>query len=214
MQVIKRIVIALVILCAVIGIGSFIFAAQYAKTRPVEYAALIHKYADENGLDPNLVVAMIKVESDFDPEAVSPMDARGLMQILPETAQWIADEFEEPYNEENLFDPEQNIRYGTYYLKYLIEHFGNQDVAIAAYNGGMGNVRNWLDDDTISHEGERLEDIPIDETREYVVKVNTNMEMYDRLYNGNHPETDTESPSLEAIARHYRYLFQWFFTVQ
>lgn len=213
MQTLKRIIAGILIFIAILGIGSFIFAAQYAKTRPVQYASLIHKYADERGLDPNLVVAIIKVESDFDPNAVSPMDARGLMQILPETAQWIAEELEEDYVEDDLFDPEMNISYGTYYLKYLIDHFKNQDIAIAAYNGGMGNVGTWLDDETITHEGEGLEDIPIDETREYVVKVNTNMEMYQRLYDGKLPETDTESPSLDAIARHYKYLFEWFFIV-
>ena len=215
MQIVKKIGVWMAVLVAVLGIASLIFAAQYAKTRPVHHASLIHRYADENRLDPNLVIAVIKTESDFQVDAVSPMDARGLMQILPDTAEWIAKELEEEksYQVEDLFEPETNIRYGTFYLRYLIDHFKNLDLAIAAYNGGMGNVTQWIDEDTITGEGENLHQIPIDETREYVQKVHTNWEMYERLYGDQLPEQDETGPSLHAIAQNYKYLFEWFFTV-
>lgn len=216
MHIAKRIGIWLAVIIGVLGIASLLFAAQYAKTRPVQYASLIHRYADEYRLDPNLVIAVIKTESDFHIDAVSPMDARGLMQILPETAEWIAKELDEQdsYQLEDLFEPDTNVRYGTFYLRYLIDHFKNQDLAIAAYNGGMGNVTNWIDEDTITREGGNLEQIPIDETRDYVHKVNTNREMYERLYGNQLPEEDEESPSYHAIAENYKFLFEWFFTVR
>ncbi len=213
MQILKRIAVWAAILIGVLGLASLLFAAQYARTRPVQYAKYIHQYADEYRIDPMLVIAVIKVESNFEKDAVSPMDARGLMQVLPKTAAWIAGELDEKYSQEKLFDPETNIRYGTFYLRYLIDHFNNEDLAIAAYNGGMGNVSDWIEEDTISKEGEKLHNIPIDETREYVVKVKTNKEIYTKLYGETLPEDDTDAPSVKAIAQNYRFLFEWFFTV-
>lgn len=214
MQIIKKISGWAAVLIAVLGIAALLFAAQYARTRPVQYAEYIHKYAKEYHMDPLLIIAVIKVESDFQPEAVSSMDARGLMQVLPKTGAWIADEIDEPFEQKKLFDPETNIRYGTYYLRYLIDHFNNEDVAIAAYNGGMGNVTEWIDDDTITKEGEKMESIPIDETRNYVTKVKTNKEIYRKLYGDQLPTTDTEAPSVQAIAQNFRFLFGWFFSVR
>lgn len=215
MTILKRIGIWLAVFVGVLGIASLIFAAQYARSRPVHHASLVHRYADEYRLDPNLVIAIIKTESDFRPDAVSPMDARGLMQILPETAVWISGELEdEDYELSDLFEPETNIRYGTFYLRYLIDHFRNEDLAIAAYNGGMGNVTKWIREDTVTAEGENLDRIPIDETREYVQKVHTNREMYERLYGDQLPLEDEEGPTYDAIAKNYKFLFEWFFTVQ
>lgn len=214
MQILKRIGIWGIVLIAVLGIASLLFASQYAKTRPVQYSEYIHKYGEEYHVDPLLIIAVIKVESNFNPDALSPMDARGLMQVLPKTGAWIANEFDETFSQEMLYDPETNIRYGTFYLRYLMDHFNNEDVAIAAYNGGMGNVAEWIDEDTISKEGGDLHNIPIDETRDYVTKVKTNKEIYRKLYGDQLPESDTESPTIEAIAQNYRFLFEWFFTVQ
>ena len=86
MHILKKIGIWFAVLVAILGIASVLFAAQYAKTRPVRYADYIHEYADRYNVDPLLVIAVIKVESDFVPDAVSHMDARGLMQVLPRTA--------------------------------------------------------------------------------------------------------------------------------
>jgi soluble lytic murein transglycosylase len=216
MHIIKRIGAWLAVLISVLGIASLVFAWQYAQTRPVYHASLIHQYADTYRLDPNLVIAVIKTESDFHTDAVSPMDARGLMQILPDTAEWIARELDEEdsYQIEDLFEPDTNIRYGTFYLRYLLDHFRNTDLAIAAYNGGMGNVTQWIDEDTITNEGENMHSIPIDETRDYVQKVNTNREMYERLYGNQLPEEDGKKPTFHAVAENYKFLFDWFFTAR
>ena len=138
-------------------------------TYPVAYSEYIYKYANKNDLDPYLVMAVIKVESNFVPEAHSGY-AGGLMQLTEETAQWNADDMGITYFD--YMDPETNIMLGCHYLKHLIDTYGNIDTALAAYNGGMGNVASWLSDSRYSSDGKTLNDIPFPETKNYVVKVN------------------------------------------
>lgn len=138
-------------------------------TYPVAYSELIYKYADENELDPYLVMAVIKVESNFVPEAHSGY-AGGLMQLTEETAQWNADELGITYYD--YMDPETNIMLGCHYLRHLLDVYEVTDTALAAYNGGMGNVSSWLSDPRYSDDGITLKDIPFPETKNYVVRVN------------------------------------------
>ena len=138
-------------------------------TYPVAYSEYIYKYANKNDLDPYLVMAVIKVESNFVPEAHSGY-AGGLMQLTEETAQWNADDMGITYFD--YMDPETNIMLGCHYLKHLIDTYDNIDTALAAYNGGMGNVASWLADSRYSSDGKTLNDIPFPETKNYVVKVN------------------------------------------
>ena len=138
-------------------------------TYPVAYNEYIYKYANKNDLDPYLVMAVIKVESNFVPEAHSGY-AGGLMQLTEETAQWNADDMGITYFD--YMDPETNIMLGCHYLKHLIDTYDNIDTALAAYNGGMGNVASWLSDSRYSSDGKTLNDIPFPETKNYVVKVN------------------------------------------
>ncbi|MDY3031112.1 MAG: lytic transglycosylase domain-containing protein [Clostridia bacterium] len=138
-------------------------------TYPVAYSEYIYKYANKNDLDPYLVMAVIKVESNFVPEAHSGY-AGGLMQLTEETAQWNADDMGITYFD--YMDPETNIMLGCHYLKHLIDTYDNIDTALAAYNGGMGNVASWLSDSRYSSDGKTLNDIPFPETKNYVVKVN------------------------------------------
>lgn len=146
---------------------------------PVAYSEYIVKYAAKNKLDPYLVMAVIKVESNFVPEAKSAY-AGGLMQLTEETAQWNAKKMGlESYD---YMDPETNIKIGCHYLRHLIDEYDNVDTALAAYNGGMGNVSKWLSDSRYSDDGETLKYIPFPETRNYVVKVNNNWENYKKLY--------------------------------
>ena len=106
-----------------------------------------------------MIAAIIKVESDFDTNAVSPMNAKGLMQIVPDTGKWISERLEEEYHDDKLHDPDYNIHLGAYYYEYLYEHFGDVEIALAAYNGGMGNVEEWLKDPNISYHGDKLDNI-------------------------------------------------------
>ena len=120
------------------------------------------------GVSPAMVLAVIRTESDFHPNAYSAAGAVGLMQILPETFLYLREEkLNEKLSEQDLWEPEVNIRYGTYYLSYLFSRFGNWQVALAAYNAGEGRVEKWLKDSALS-DGVHLLDIPYPETKQYV----------------------------------------------
>ena len=148
----------------------------------LHYEALIERYSAENDLDPFLVMGLIQAESSFRADAISPVGAAGLMQIMPSTAEWLAELMEISYTEADLFNPAYNIRMGTFYLRRLINYFGYVDTALAAYNAGMGNVRGWLEQVQYSYDGETLHTIPFAETRAYVPRVNRYMEIFRELY--------------------------------
>lgn len=146
---------------------------------PVAYSEYIMKYSKQNHLDACLVMAVIKSESNFVPEAQSDY-AYGLMQLTEETADWNAAKMGlENYD---WHEPETNIRIGCYYLKSLIDKYGSTDTALAAYNAGGGNVDSWLKKQKYSDDGKTLKYIPFPETRHYVRKVNENWENYKKLY--------------------------------
>lgn len=142
---------------------------------PVAYSDYICKYASQNKLDPYLVMAVIKTESNFVPDAHSGY-AGGLMQLTEETAQWTANDMGIEIHD--FMDPETNIKLGCYYLKHLIDIYGVTNTALAAYNGGMGNVYSWLDNPEYSDDGKILKYIPFTETRNYVTRVNEAWEYY------------------------------------
>ncbi|KXG78856.1 Soluble lytic murein transglycosylase [Fervidicola ferrireducens] len=149
---------------------------------PLKYGEYILRYADEYGVDPYLVAAVIKVESNFSPEAVSPKGAMGLMQIMPDTARWAAEQMGiENLKAEEIFNPEVNIRIGTWYLAGLIEEFKDTDLALAAYNGGRGNVREWIKSG-IFDKKKNPNFIPFEETRRFVQKVKKAYFWYRKLY--------------------------------
>jgi soluble lytic murein transglycosylase len=129
-------------------------------------------------------MAIIKVESKFDVKAQSAKGARGLMQVLPETGQWVAQELNyRDFDADLLFEPRDNINIGTWYLKYLIKQFnGNIIAAIAAYNGGETNVKKWINKGIWSGSFNDLKDIPFKETRNYVYKVIMDYKTYRDLY--------------------------------
>jgi len=152
---------------------------------PIHYKEEIFRYAEENSLDPYLVVSIIRVESKFDKEAISPKGALGLMQVYPKTAEWVAPKVGiNDYRNEMLFDPEINIKIGCWYLGYLLNYFKGKDikVVLAAYNAGIGNVERWLKDERYSVNGKDLKEIPFDETKEYVEKVLKYYEIYKNIY--------------------------------
>ena len=130
-------------------------------TKEVPYGAIIYREARRRGLPPELVAAVVRSESDFRPRLVSNKSAKGLMQIIPETGRILGCD--------NPFDPGANIAAGTKYLRYLLDRFGDQRLALAAYNAGEGNI-------------ERFGGIPpFDETRGYVQRVGRHTEEYRQL---------------------------------
>lgn len=158
---------------------------------PFPYRTTVENYSARWQVDKFLTIAVMKVESNFSEAAHSQSGAVGLMQIMPETAAWIAYQLEETPEEiacdiKNLREPETNIRYGTWYLAELEDEFNGNDVlALAAYNAGRGNVREWM---TKNHWDENFSDvdkIPYAETRDYVKRVLHCREKYAKLYSTN-----------------------------
>jgi soluble lytic murein transglycosylase len=151
---------------------------------PLAYWELIRKIAKERNLDPYLVVALIRQESLFDPKALSPASAFGLMQLLPSTAARAAAQLGLPRSRpEKLFEPDLNLALGTHYLKELLQRYSNDAVkAIAAYNAGENAVARWEKQLPAEDEEEFIERIPYGETRLYVKLVLRNHRIYQRLY--------------------------------
>jgi soluble lytic murein transglycosylase len=151
---------------------------------PYRYRDVIEENAGKYDVDPMLVAAVIHVESKYNPDAVSRRGALGLMQIMPETARWIASQIGiENITDDMILQPEINIQLGTWYLANLSKEFsGRLDVVVAAYNGGRGQVARWLNEGTWSGRYEDRHNIPFPETRHFVQKVRTAYNRYSRLY--------------------------------
>ncbi|WP_425061384.1 Soluble lytic murein transglycosylase [Sporomusa carbonis] len=151
---------------------------------PFLYQEAVYTYALEYDLNPFLVAGVIRTESKFIASALSPKGALGLMQIMPETGRWIAEQLEQKdFMIADLTDPDVNIRFGTWYLASLKKEFaGNEVLYLAAYNGGRGNVKQWMQRYGWSTDFDDIEQIPFKETREYVEKVLYNKKRYQELY--------------------------------
>ena len=153
------------------------------KIYPIEYQEYVEQYADEYGIDRYLVYSVIKVESNFDPHAISNARARGLMQLMDKTAEECNQKGNFGYTiPADLYNPQKNIQLGCFYFSSLMDSYGDMELAITAYNGGTGNVNKWLDDKELSDGNGGLSDIPYTETKEYVKKVVKTYEIYNKLY--------------------------------
>lgn len=172
-----------VILVVVAAIGILFLPWFWRMLYPLPYRDTIFANAQEAGIDPYLVMAVIRVESKFRPQAQSIRGAKGLMQLMPETARWVKGQMEEDFEEKLLFEVHYNTRIGCWYLASLIKGFdGKLHLALAAYNGGPSNVKQWLKDGTWSGEREDLSEIPFGETREFVEKVLNDYSTYRQIY--------------------------------
>ncbi|HEX4624024.1 MAG TPA: lytic transglycosylase domain-containing protein [Solirubrobacteraceae bacterium] len=141
-------------------------------TLPLRHEDIIRQQARAKHLDPALVAGVIYAETKFRARR-SPAGAEGLMQITPDTARFIAHRSGgTSFRESDLSDPQINIQYGTYYLRYLLDRYGgNETLALAAYNGGEGNVDSWLVKASKRAQQFTTDDIPFPETRAYVSRV-------------------------------------------
>ena len=170
---------AVVLLIIVLCVAVFVYGDMFSKIRlgidyklyPLKYEQEIIDAGEKYDLEPELIAAVIYAESKFDEEATSSVGARGLMQLMPDTLDWLSRLLDEPNPSGNIEDPETNIKYGTYYLKHLMDRFGSWETALAAYNAGHGRVSQWLKDERYSKDGSTLYNIPIEETKNYVNKL-------------------------------------------
>lgn len=184
----KRRALPVVIVCVILAaalavLGYFVYCRVERYTHPIKYEELVEKYSRENGLDKYLVYAVIKTESGFDPGAVSGVGARGLMQIMEDTFDWVKFKLgDEDTRYLEMYDPDTNIRYGCWLLGYLYKEFGNVEATMAAYHAGRGQVNEWLSDKRYSSDGVHLDDIPISDTAHYVQKIVRARDTYIKLY--------------------------------
>ncbi len=174
----------MLIVLIVMGIaGYFGYGFYLDKAYPLKYEEYVERYSKEYNVDKYFVYAVIRTESGFKPDAVSNVGARGLMQIMEDTFDWVkfrmGDEDAVYYD---MFNAEKNIQYGSWLLAYLYDEFGSVEVAAAAYHAGRGNVNKWLQDERYSSDGVHLDKIPIKDTAHYVSKITKAMDIYVRKY--------------------------------
>ncbi len=153
---------------------------------PMPYRDDMERYAKQNGLDPFLMAALIRQESEFNPKAVSRSNARGLTQILPGTGRELSRRLKvKAYTTARLFQPVVNLELGSFYLKSIVDSLGGHfEAALAAYNAGPSRARSWLSWGEFREPAEFIETVPFSETRAYIQTVLRNADVYRRLYGG------------------------------
>lgn len=151
---------------------------------PKRYNEYVERYCGEFHVEEPLVYSVIKNESGFDADAGSDAGAQGLMQIMPETFDWLQTKLDGDvtHSTDELKDPGTNIKYGTYLLSFLKDRYQSEDTAIAAYNAGFTIVDEWLEDSQYSDDGVHLKYIPYEETENYVKKVTDAKAKYQEIY--------------------------------
>lgn len=174
----SRLGAVLVLVLAVAGFAAYVLETEptwYERLRyPLRYEEFIAGHSDNYGLEPQLLAAVIYQESKFDASARSSSGAVGLMQLLPETGQGITDRTGgDEWRPEDLLEPELNIRYGSWYLRHLLDKYGDEELALAAYNAGQGAVDGWR---------ARGVEIQFPETRHYVQRVQELKRIYADAY--------------------------------
>lgn len=181
MKLIRKLLGIMLIAAVIISVAAMIMVSSF----PFEYYDTVEEECGKYGLDPLLVLSVIKAESGFDTDITSKKGAKGLMQITDETAVWCAGEMGlTDFSPDNLYTAEVNIKIGVWYINYLLSAYdGNYSTALAAYNAGIGNVDKWLSDSNHSNDGENLTYIPFGETDRYVSKVINYHKIYTYIYN-------------------------------
>lgn len=148
---------------------------------PYSYFSTVEKYCLMFDVDTSLAMALIKAESNFDKNAVSSANAKGLMQLTNDTFNYCNSHLN--ITEADIFNPEDNIRAGVWYVSYLIKRYnGNTQNALAAYNAGASNVDKWLKNKDYSSDGKTLDKIPFNETKNHSTKINNYKRIYEILY--------------------------------
>ncbi len=175
---IMSVILALFLITLTFGWCKIFIEKKYVY--PLKYQDVIFEYSNRYELDKTLVFAVVKVESGFNSKAVSSAGAVGLMQLTPDTAEYIAKKLKvEKYD---LTDADTNVWFGCYYLDYLYQRFNSMNTVICAYNGGEGNVTKWLSNKEYSNDGKTLYNIPFKETQEYLEKIQKSYKKYNKLY--------------------------------
>lgn len=182
----KRMIIFLLLIFIIIAM-IFLYKDKFLKLLyPKTYQEVVLAYEEKYKVEENLIFAVIKAESNFEKEAISNRNAIGLMQLMEETAKDVAKKNNIEINVENikeeLCDANKNIEIGTCYLAMLIQRYENKEVALAAYNAGIGTVDGWIEKGIIKRDGTDIENVPYKETNHYVRKILRDYKIYEELY--------------------------------
>ena len=173
------IILILIMNCKLLNIEEKILKILY----PIKYEEYVYRYSENLNIDPMLTFAIVKTESNFKEDAKSKSGAMGLMQLMEGTAKEQAEKLNIEYSKEILYKPEINLILGINYFNTLLDYYNqNYILAFAAYNAGIGNVQEWIEEGTIQEDGSDIENIPFKETNMYVRKIIKNYETYKHLY--------------------------------
>ncbi len=145
-------------------------AAEYIYQ--TDFEEYVEKYSDEFNVDPALVYAVIKVESNFNPSAVSDVGAIGLMQMIEDSFDWVAWKLgRDDLDYEDLYDPEYAVMFGSYMVGYLYDRYKSVELTAAAYHAGMGKVDEWIESGLVDPQNVDISDISGKNTAHYVSKI-------------------------------------------
>ena len=180
----RRIFTIVCLLLVIVAFSLFSVKTYREYQYPLKYEEHIYNYCETYAVDPFLVMGVIRAESNFIHDAQSHKEAKGLMQLMDETAEEVAAKIGlSDFTLDQLSNPQINIQMGVWYLGYLLKQFDNDEtLALAAYNAGIGRVNQWLNDPELSSDGKTLETIPYGETDRYVKKVLKYAKAYKEIY--------------------------------
>ena len=180
--IIALFLVLIVVLLGPIGFGEKMMKIMYSK----KYENLVVIYSEKYQVDSDLIFALIKAESNFNSSAVSGKGAKGLMQLMEETAKDVSKKTDLKIKPdeigEKLLQADVNIELGTKYISILLEKYNNTAIALTAYNAGIGTVDNWIEKGVIKKDGEDIQNIPYKETNNYVRKILRDYKIYKKLY--------------------------------
>lgn len=183
---------------------SFSIVAYQTSRQKIAYQDEIKKYSEKYNMDPLLIASIIKVESDYDNGAHSNQNANGLMQLLDASAKHSAELIGEEYYPDKLKDVDYNLNLGVGYFNYLYKYYNNVDLALAAYNGGIGNVDKWINEKKIDKHDPDPTKIPVEETRQYVIKINSNYDLMKVFYEDGLPSKNELKNRRELSIKNYK----------
>jgi len=186
---IKKLILFLIIIISL----AFIFDVPTKVMKilyPIKYENYVEENAQKYNIDKYLIYAVIKAESNFNENAESSQGAKGLMQLMENTAKDILKKTDDISIKEDevkskIVEPQYNIALGTKYISLLKEKYENIELALVAYNAGSGNVNNWIEQGIIEKDGSNIENVPFKETNNYVRKILRDYQIYKDLYEEN-----------------------------
>lgn len=179
----QKICASILIVGYVVLLIEAIYFCSISVMYPKKYETEIANVCTEFNIPKHTMYALVKTESNFNPQAVSRAGAIGLTQVLPSTAEYICVKNNLDYSNFNLYNPSDNLYIGAMYLRYLLDKFDMTYTALAAYNAGETIVRTWLKDTRYSYDQISLYNIPYNETNNYINKIKNNEKIYINFYN-------------------------------